>query len=503
MTAIKNLLDRLTGRVPMYRLVVILLVIIAAYSLVLSALGQLTYEPLELLASLLISVAITVASSWAVARLFRARFHLDSALITGLLLFFVLIPTSEPSELLVLALAAVIASASKFVLAWRGRHIFNPAAIAALIVTATGLTFSGWWVATANLLPVVAVASFLVLYRTRRLTMGIVFVVVAAAIQIVRFTTAGTDFGQSAQIAFVSTAIVFLAGFMLSEPLTLPPRRWQQLGLAVLVAALFAIPFNIGPVYSSPQLALVVGNLVAFFFGQRRGIALDFVGKKQLTPSTWEFTFQPARPVRFTPGQYMELTVPHSGADFRGTRRIFSISSAPVADGPVTFAMTITDKPSSFKRALLALEPGARLRGTSVGGDFALPADATTPVLLVAGGIGITPFSSQLAAATPAARDVVVVYAVSRTSDLAYADVLEQSGVRVVLVSPEAPEGMPATWSWAGPGRISRELIASAVPDASSRRAFVSGPPALVNDVRVMLKSLGAKRVTSDYFSGY
>lgn len=198
----------------------------------------------------------------------------------------------------------------------------------------------------------------------------------------------------------------------------------------------------------------------------------------------------------------MELTLPHGKADVRGSRRVFSISSAP-ATGPVTFA--IKDGPSSFKRALLALEPGAIVRGTSVGGDFALPADVATPVLLVAGGIGITPFASQLAHAAENShgRDVVVLYSVSDQSELAYADVLLASGARVVLLSPTAPENLPTGWTWAGSGRITTELLQREVPDAAGRRAFVSGPPSLVNDVRTMLRALGSRRVTADYFSGY
>jgi len=266
---------------------------------------------------------------------------------------------------------------------------------------------------------------------------------------------------------------------------------------------LLAVPFSIAEVFfSSPQLALVIGNLVAFFFGQRRGIKLTLETSRQLTPTTWEFAFRPAKPVSFRAGQYMELTLPHGKSDGRGSRRIFSISSAP-GDGLVRFA--IKTGPSSFKRAMLALTPGAVVRGTSVGGDFALPSDPSVPVLLVAGGIGITPFSSQLAEATANShgRDVVVVYSVSDATELAYADVLASSGVRVILLSPTAPTDLPANWTWAGNGRIDRELVQAEVPDAAARRAFVSGPPGLVNDVRGTLRALGAKRVTADYFSGY
>lgn len=502
-TSAKKRLDSLTGRVTMYRLVLLALGALTLVAVVLAALGQLAYTLPQLLASLAVALVVTVGTGILFALLFRTRPHLESSVITGVLIFYVLLPTIDPGQLLAIAIAGAVASASKYLLAIRGRHIFNPAAIGALVVTATGLTYSGWWAATPYLLPVVAIGAFLVLYRTRRLGMGAIFIVIAAAIIVVRMMGSGSDLGSALSTAFTSYPLVFLVGFMLSEPLTLPPRRWQQFGIAALVAVLLAVPFNIAEVFfSSPQLALVIGNLVAFFFGQRRGIRLTLENSRQLTPTTWEFAFRPAKPVTFRAGQYMELTLPHGRSDARGSRRVFSISSAP-GDGLVTFA--IKTGPSSFKRALLALTPGSVVRGTSVGGDFALPSDPATPVLLVAGGIGITPFSSQLAEATVLGheRDVVVVYTVSDATELAYADVLTSSGVRVILLSPTAPAALPPHWSWAGNGRIDRDLLQGEVPDAAARRAFVSGPPALVNDVRGTLRSLGAKRVTADYFSGY
>jgi len=484
-------MNRLLGTVTMYKLVLLSLALITVTALALSLAGLLGYPPLTLVLSLVVAVASTVISSVLVALAFRVKPHTESAFITAFLLFFVLPPTTP---LWVMALAGVIASASKFVLAWRGRHIFNPAAIAATIVTLTGLTFSGWWVGTLYLTPVVAITAFLILFRTKRLTMGIVFVVVASLGWVVRYG----DLAGGLQYAFLQSGMLLLAGFMISEPLTLPPRRWQQVALAALVGVIFALP-TVGVLSFSPQLALVIGNLAAFFFGQRRGIALVLKAKAQLTPTTWEFTFSPTRPVRFVPGQYMELTLPHRRADFRGIRRIFSIASAP--GGDVVFAMSIAEKSSTFKTAILALEPGARLHATSVGGDFTLPAPGT-PVLLVAGGIGITPFASQLTDATAASRDTVLVYAVSHAAELAYADVLVESGARVIVVAP-TPDGLPAGVEYAGPGRISRELLAASVPDIATRRAYVSGPPGLVSDVRSMVRSLGAKRVHSDYFSGY
>ncbi|MCY7413792.1 MAG: FAD-dependent oxidoreductase, partial [Salinibacterium sp.] len=358
---------------------------------------------------------------------------------------------------------------------------------------------------TSALLIPVAIGAFLVLYRTQRLVLGGVFLALVIAIGFGATLVRGGTMLDGLSLTILSSPWVFFAGFMLTEPLTLPPRRWQQLTEAAIVAVLIPIPFALGPVTNTPQLALLVGNVFAFVAGQRRGIRLTYLGKTALSPTTWELAFQPAHPVSFVPGQYMELAIPHRKADFRGSRRYFSISSAPTADGPITFAISLPTKFSSFKRALLDLEPGAIVSGTGVGGDFALPRDATEPLLFIAGGIGITPFASQLAHATERGekRDVTVVYSTSAAGEVPYARLLEQSGARVVLYSPDAPSPLPANWTYGGAGRVSGERLAETVPDVASRRTFISGPPALVSDLRRAARAQGARRIHTDYFSGY
>lgn len=486
----KHWLDRMTGLLTMYKLVLFVLVAIGVNALVLSLLGQLSYGPLPLLASALVALVFTNAAGWIGAKLARVEPHPVSSFITGLLVFFVMQPKPDPLGLAGIALAGVVAGASKYLLAVRGRHVFNPAALGAIVPTLivlttlslsgtlVGMSFAAWWVGTPPLQPIILLGAALVLYRTQRLVVGAAFVVLAAAFATTVAALGGQAVGAALQQVLLQSPLLFFAGLMLSEPLTLPPRRWQQLVEAVVVAFLFAVPLPIGPVSNSPLFALLVGNVVAFCFGQRRGIRLHYLGKQPLGATTWQLSFHPARPVRFLPGQYMELTIPHRKADFRGSRRYFSISSAPTTEGPITFALTVPSTSSSFKQALLDLEPGAIVHGTGVGGDFALPRDATEPLLLVAGGIGITPFASQLAHATERGekRDVVVVYATSAPGPLPYGALLEQSGARVVLFGPEEPESLPPGWQYAGEGRITGDRLAAAVPDAATRRAFVSGP---------------------------
>ena len=502
-------IDHLLGRVTMYRLATLCLLAVAILAVALATIGVLPYEPLAMLASGLVAVGVAFVVGALAARVVGTRPHRESAVITGLILFLLFWPLLEVRSLFAVALAAAVAAVSKYVVAVRGRHVLNPAAAGALTLAllgpVLGLPGPVWWVASPSLLPVVALGALLILRRTRRMTMALVYVTVGVGLVVARLVGADVPAEDAVRTALGSYPFVFAAGFMLSEPLTLPPRHWQRLAEAVVVALVASIPFHVGPFVSSPELGLVIGNVLAFACGARRALVLEVVGHRRLTPRTHEVTFQAHPPVRFAPGQYLELTVPHAHPDVRGVRRVFSISSAPDVHGRLTIAFTVPETSSSFKRALLAQPVGTRLRATGVGGDFVLPADPAVPVLLVAGGIGVTPFASQLADLTRSGveRDVVVVQALSRGDQPAYADVLRAAGARVLVLAPERPVGLPEGWHHLGTGPLDATHLTEAVPDASARTAYVSGPPEMVTRTRRTLRRHGVRRVRTDAFSGY
>jgi ferredoxin-NADP reductase len=515
----RDVLDRQLGKVTMYRLVTILLLLLAAVVVVLTATGTFT-DPFTVraeLISLVVLVAASVASSRLLGLLWRVRPHTESAVITALLLWFLFWPTTQVVDLAWLAAAALLANVSKYVIAWRGRHVLNPAAAGAVLVilvqdlagreTPINAT---WWIAAEKLLPFVAVAALLVLWRTRRLDVGLLFTAVASAGGVWGLTQGlGSTLDAAVRTVAYSFPVVFVAAFMVTEPLTLPPRRAQQLVVAAVTGVLFAA----GPLLtlvdvtapsfgvvslSLPEVAIVLGNLVAFVLARRHGVELELTSSTRPTPETRELTFRPTRATRFVPGQYVELTVPHAGTDSRGSRRTFSISSSPAGDGSMSIALRVPEPASSFKQALVGLEPGCTVRATGVGGDFVLPADTSVPVVLVAGGIGITPFLSQLRHVPD--RDAVVVWGVPSAAEVPLADDL--AGARVVLVCPERPAQLAPGWTHVEATVLSADIVAEAVPDLAERRAYVSGPPAMVNAVRPGLRRR-AKRVRTDYFTGY
>lgn len=494
----KDWLDAQLSRVTMYRLVTLCLSALLVASGLFALTGYFSFSPIELFIATSVLIGATLGTSKLFGWLFGVSVQSESSAITGLILAFLFMPPTSWQGWAVLVFIGVIAGASKFLLAIRGRHIFNPAAVAAVIAGAVGLAGASWWVATPALLPVVVMISLLILYKTRRLLMGGVFVAVAVVAVTLQGMLAGEMIGESLWLAVASWPIVFFAGVMLSEPLTQPPRRSQQLAIAALVAVLLAMPLQTSVLTMSPALALLIGNAISWWLGTRRAVKLKFVERKRLTPSSYEFIFEGTAP--FRAGQYIELMLPHKKPDSRGARRVFTIATSP-GDKSLRFGIKIPERSSTFKQALMVLQPGKVIQATRIAGDFVLPKDTKQPVLFVAGGIGITPLISYIRARQ--SHDITLVYAVSSPAEIAYRDVLAVSGMKVIVVVPGGKAEVPGGWKVVDGAFVSEDILAEHVADLKDRTAYISGPPLMVNAVKRSVRKLGARFVHTDHFSGY
>ena len=194
--------------------------------------------------------------------------------------------------------------------------------------------------------------------------------------------------------------------------------------------------------------------------------------------------------------------MPHPHPDARGTRREFSIVSAPEDLPEVRIALREGSQ-SSYKKALAQVEPGQSLAVTGVWGDFVLPARASAPVLMVAAGIGVTPFVSQLRHLRRSGdgRDVVFVYVASDAEELAFREDLEAAGIPVIVFTRDEPAHLPQNWRWAQGVRLDAAGLLQVVPDIGVRHAYISGPPGLIADLAPALEQ--ARSITTDAFSGY
>ncbi|MEJ1091342.1 FAD-dependent oxidoreductase [Microbacterium istanbulense] len=519
LTALRQRVLALLGAISMYRLVLFSLATLALIAAGLSFADLVAPTAVELLATFVVLAVVISVVDAAAQRILRLPWRIESSLVTALILLFVLQPSVELRGLAAVALAGVVASLSKYLIAWRGRHILNPAAFGAAVVTIVGSflpvdavgTYSSWWIGTPAMAVPVAVLGLFVLWRTEKVRIVLVFLLLAVGVSVVRQAVqaqaVGLDFAvtDAVWLALAQSPYLFLGAFMLSEPLTLPPRRWQQFSVAALVGVLAGWPIAIGGLFTLGQeRALLLGNLLAFAFAVRGSVRLVLEKRQFVTPTAQELTFRTKSRLRFVAGQYLELDVPHHRPDARGTRREFSIVSAPADLPTLRIAYKDGDQkhPSSYKRALAAAQPGTVLAVTGIWGDFVLPR-GDSPVLMVAAGIGVTPFVSQLRQlhATGVERDVVLVYVAADAAELAFRDELAETCARVIVFTRDKPADLPAHWTWAQGARLDAQSLEHHVADVSARHAFISGPPRLIADLAPALQK--ARSLTTDAFAGY
>jgi ferredoxin-NADP reductase len=120
---------------------------------------------------------------------------------------------------------------------------------------------------------------------------------------------------------------------------------------------------------------------------------LTLVNKEHLTDNIWAFRFSSSEPLNWVAGQYVQVELPHDNPDAEGTKRWFTDSAAPY-QGILQITTRITN--SMFKQALANLPVGGELQLIAQpDGDF-IWQDSDKPLILVAGGIGVTPYYSML-----------------------------------------------------------------------------------------------------------
>lgn len=499
-------IDAALNKITMYRLTLYGLALLAFITVLMAFQNLLPFTGITMLVSLGLCVVSCYGANIALSKLLHITSNSESALITSLILYMILVPASDLASGLVVVLAGLLAMASKYLLQARGRHIFNPAAFGLAVVSISGLSFSRWWIGSSILLPFVAVLGLLVVRKTRKFTVTSAFIATALLTMLVASLGTGRSATETISLAFASWPLVFLGSIMLTEPSTLPGKPRQQLINAVIVGLIFSSQTSIGPISSTPEVALLAGNLYALAATPSSRMRLTLIRRTKLAENIYNFEFEPDKKRAFQAGQYVELTLPLKSADDRGNRRSFTIASAP-SESTIAFGIKFYKPSSAFKRALQQLEPGADISANHITGSFTLPYDRSRKLAFIAGGIGITPFRSQLAQlmATGQKRDITLFYLVSKINELSYKDVLDnaakQLGIKVIPIVAD-----PADAAWSGlTGPLTTDILRQHLPDYAERLFYVSGPNRMVDATTASLKQLGVAgtNIKTDHFSGY
>jgi len=494
MQHILQIFDNILNRYTMYKVMLWGLSGLFVVADVLAWLNMIAVGPVGLLLSAGVLAGVCYLSNQLFAWAWKATTNAESWFITAMILVFLLPPIDSLHRALMVALCGVIAMASKFVLVLRGTHVLNPAALAVFVMSVAELLPATWWVATPPLAPFTAILALIVLRKQRQFAVFFAFAV-AAGLLLIYINTGlhGLALGDTIKAGIVSWPIIFMGSIMLTEPSTLPPTRYYQLLVAVLVGVVFSSQLHWGRLSATPQAALLVGNIATVLLAPAMGAVLRLKRITAIGPNQYDLAFTRPPHVSFAPGQYLEWTLKHRHTDVRGNRRMFSITSSPL-EPEVHIGIKTYEPSSSFKKALLALQPGGAIRVAHMAGGFMMPAETDRPLVFIAGGIGITPFHSmiQYLVDKKEARDITLFYLANTAADFVYKDTLataESVGVKTRYVT----------------GRLEEQTLRDNLELFKRSLVYISGPNALVTHYKQALVALGVPRahIKTDHFTGY
>lgn len=219
-----------------------------------------------------------------------------------------------------------------------------------------------------------------------------------------------------------------------------------------------------------------------------------------------EFDLQGEAP-SFIPGQYFFITLkPEDEVHKEELTHHFSLVNSPSQKGVLALTTRLRLEQSLFKRTLNDAKVGDSVEIGKIAGSFILPEQTDKPIVMIALGIGITPFISMLRWSFEEKKpfDFRLIYSDNEVKSMAFLDELQKmeadnENMRLIL-------SVTGQVDWDGEKRhVDGQFIKEYLDDFASQLYFVSGPPSIVEKVASSLKSAGISEdaIKTDNFSGY
>lgn len=222
---------------------------------------------------------------------------------------------------------------------------------------------------------------------------------------------------------------------------------------------------------------------------------ITLIEKEHLVDNVWAFRFKLEPPFTWTAGQFIYVELPHENPDKEGTKRWFTVSSAPY-QGIAQITTRVTE--STFKQALNALEIGStKLKLIDKpDGDFVWE-HSDSPIIFVAGGIGITPFYSILKQRVHDGLpiNISLIYGARSEDSIPFKDTFNTWAETYPDFTVTYVTGEPLT----------AKRIAAINPQLNKSLVYVSGPEPMVEALgkELLAAGLPEKQLKQDFFPNY
>ena len=225
------------------------------------------------------------------------------------------------------------------------------------------------------------------------------------------------------------------------------------------------------------------------------------------TPSVKTFRLVPSSddgllPFTFVPGQFLNVAFWIGGARMN---RSYTVSSSPTRREHVEVTVRREPRGAVSRHVNDLLKVGDRVDAGGPVGRFTFAGTEADSIVLIAGGVGITPMMSITRYLTEQAwpGDIFFLYSCRAPIDFIFQKDLATLQARHprlhVTVTMSGAEGT----DWKGPrGRFTKELLTQSVFDLASRRIHLCGPPSMMDATKAILTELGvaAEHVKTEAF---
>jgi ferredoxin-NADP reductase len=199
-------------------------------------------------------------------------------------------------------------------------------------------------------------------------------------------------------------------------------------------------------------------------------------------------------PFTFVPGQFVTYSAEIDG---KLVRRSYTIASSAAQTAYVETTIKREDKGifSDYMHEKIAVGDLIDVMGPS--GAFTFSGKEADSVVLIGGGVGITPLMAAIRYLADIAwpGEIYLIYGARSTNEFIFRDELEHRQRRMPNLHVAATMARSAGTSWMGAeGPISGEFLTQSVPDLTKRHIHLCGPPGMMQAMRTLLADLGVPK---------
>ncbi len=225
---------------------------------------------------------------------------------------------------------------------------------------------------------------------------------------------------------------------------------------------------------------------------------LRVAGIFQETPNVKTFRLMSPKgghvPFTHEPGQFLTI---FADLGSKPVRRSYTIASSPCQRSFVEISVKREENGTESPYLHDQVAIGDLLHITGPMGTFTFTGEEAGSVVLISGGIGITPMMCVARCLTDRSftGDIFFLHGARTVEDFVFREELEYLQKRHRNLHVAATVGSASGPAWHGPvGPVTKEFIAQAVPDIARRRIHVCGPPPMMEAVKASLLQLGVAR---------